>query len=131
LPARLDVYGTEGSAVIEGDRLQQMVLKNGHTVTAEDAARDAIAVAQGGTASVKDEATRRAAFGDRKPGWGDAHRAQLLDLIRAIRGGGEPLLDGHAARKPVEIVLAMYESARTGKPVRLSEVRDFKRTQRH
>jgi len=118
-PARIDIYGTEGSAIIEGDRLKQMVLKNGQTFTAEDAARDAVSVAQGGTASVKDEAARRAAFQDKKPGWGDAHRAQILDLIRAIRDDSQPLLDGPAARKPVEVVLALYESARNGMPVRI------------
>jgi predicted dehydrogenase len=122
LPARIDIYGTQGSAVIEGDRLKHMVLKDGQTFTAEDAARDAISVAQGGTASVKDEAARRAAFGDKKPGWGDAHRVQLLDLIRAIREDSQPLLDGLAARKPVEAVLAMYQSAITQRSVRVAEV---------
>lgn len=122
LPARIDIYGTEGSAIIEGDRLKQMVLKNGQTFTAEDAAKDAVAVAQGGTASVKDEATRRAAFGDKKAGWGDAHRAQILDLIRAIREDGQPLMDGPAARKPVGVVLAIYESSRTGRPVNVADM---------
>jgi UDP-N-acetyl-2-amino-2-deoxyglucuronate dehydrogenase len=122
LPARIDIYGTEGSAIIEGDRLKQMVLKNGQTFTAEDAAKDALAVAQGGTASVKDEAARRAAFKDKKAGWGDAHRAQLLDLIRAIREDSQPLMNGPAARKPVEIVLSFYESARTQKLVRVADV---------
>ena len=122
LPARIDIYGTEGSAIIEGDRLKQMVLKDGQTFTAEDAAKDAVAVAQGGTASVKDEATRRAAFGDKKAGWGDAHRAQILDLIRAIREDGRPLMDGPAARKPVGVVLAIYESSRTGRAVNVAEM---------
>lgn len=121
-PARIDIYGTEGSAIIEGDRLKQMVLKNGHTFTAEDAAKDAISVAQGGTASVKDEATRRAVFGDKKAGWGDAHRAQILDLIEAVREDSQPLLDGPAARKPVEVVLAIYQSARTQQMVKVADV---------
>lgn len=121
-PARIDIYGTEGSAIIEGDRLKQMTLKDGRTFTAEAAAHDAVSVAQGGTASVKDEAHRRAAFGDKKPGWGDAHRAQLIDLIKAIRTGGEPLMDGPAARKPVEVVLSIYESSRTGQMVKVEDV---------
>ena len=114
---RIDIYGTEGSAVIEGDRLKQMVLKNGEKYTSEQAAQDAVSVAQGGTASVKDEAAHRALNKENRPGWGDAHRAQLLDFIRAIREDEQPLIDGPAARKPVEIVLGLYESARTGKPV--------------
>jgi predicted dehydrogenase len=121
-PARIDIYGTEGSAIIEGDRLKQMTLKDGRTFTAEAAAHDAVSVAQGGTASVKDEAHRRAAFGDKKPGWGDAHRAQLIDLIKAIRTGDEPLMNGPAARKPVEVVLSIYESSRTGQMVKVEDV---------
>lgn len=116
-PVKISVYGTEGSAVIEGDRLKSMTLKNGETYTAESAAHDAVSVAQGGTASVKDEAALKALAKDKKPGWGDAHRAQILDFIRAIRTDSRPLIDGLAARKPVEVVLGVYESARTGKPV--------------
>ena len=121
-PARIEIYGTEGSAIIEGDRIKQMSFKNGETYTPEAAAHDAVSVAQGGTASVKDEATRRAAFGDKKAGWGDAHRAQILDLIYAIRNDTQPLMNGPAARKPVEVVLSIYESSRTGKMVNVADV---------
>ncbi|MGE5611980.1 MAG: Gfo/Idh/MocA family protein [Bacillota bacterium] len=116
-PVRIDIYGTEGSAIIEGDRLKAMVLKNGETYTAEQASRDAISVAQGGTASVKDETTQNALSKDKKPGWGDAHRAEILDFIHAIREDTQPLIDGPAARKPVEVILGLYESARTNRPV--------------
>lgn len=120
-PVRIDIYGTEGSAVIEGDRLKSMVLKNGETYTAEQASKDAISVAQGGTASVKDETTQNALSKDKKPGWGDAHRSQLLDFIQAIRQDTQPLIDGPSARKPVEVILGLYQSARTNKPVLLGE----------
>jgi predicted dehydrogenase len=121
-PARIEIFGTEGSAIIEGDRLKQMTFKNGETIAPEAAALDAVSVAQGGTASVKDEATRRAAFGDKKAGWGDAHRAQIVDLIDAIRNDTQPLMNGQAARKPVEVVLSIYESSRTGQMVRVAAV---------
>jgi predicted dehydrogenase len=122
LPARIDIYGTEGSAIIEGDRLKQMVLKDGRAYSSEEAAADAISVARGGTASVRDQAGRRALFGDKKPGWGDAHRAQILDLIRAIRQDTQPLMDGLAARKPVAIVLAAYASSRAQRPIRVEDL---------
>ena len=32
-------------------------------------------------------------------------------MIRAIREDGTPLVDGYAARQPVEIILSIYESA--------------------
>ena len=120
-PARIDIYGTEGSAVIEGDRLKAMTLKNGQSYIPEQAAHDAISVAQGGTASVKNEAATKAMAKDKKPGWGDAHRAQIIDFMRAIRADGQPLIDGPAGRKPVEVVLGVYESARTGRPVILGQ----------
>jgi UDP-N-acetyl-2-amino-2-deoxyglucuronate dehydrogenase len=45
------------------------------------------------------------------------HSRQFADMVDAIRSGGAPLLDGYGARHPVEIILAIYESARTGKEV--------------
>ena len=35
--------------------------------------------------------------------------------------GKKPLIDGRAARKPVEIVLGVYQSQRTGQPVVLNQ----------
>jgi UDP-N-acetyl-2-amino-2-deoxyglucuronate dehydrogenase len=41
----------------------------------------------------------------------------MADMIRAIRENGTPIVDGYAARHPVEIILSIYESARTHKEV--------------
>ena len=120
-PVRIDIYGTEGSAVIEGDRLKTMTLKNGQTFSTEEAAAHAVAVAQGGTASVKDEAAERNVAATQGSTWGDSHRAQFQNFIDAIRSNGKPLIDGRAARKPVEIGLAVYQSQRTGQPVQLNQ----------
>ncbi|MBC7784130.1 MAG: Gfo/Idh/MocA family oxidoreductase, partial [Burkholderiales bacterium] len=121
-PARLDIYGTEGSIIIEGDQLKLFRLKDGTQVTAEGASRHAVSVAKGGTASVKDEtATRLSAGAEKDPGavWGDAHREQLKDFIRAIHTNTQPLIHGAEGRRPLEIILAVYESSKTGKEVRL------------
>ncbi|MGN6533213.1 MAG: Gfo/Idh/MocA family oxidoreductase, partial [Ginsengibacter sp.] len=45
------------------------------------------------------------------------HQKQIEDLIQSIETGKEPLIDGWEGRKSVEIVLAIYESARSGKIV--------------
>jgi UDP-N-acetyl-2-amino-2-deoxyglucuronate dehydrogenase len=119
-PVRLEIYGTEGSAILEGDRLKQLTLKSGEAFAREEAAAHALSVARGGTASVKEEAaTRLTADASADPGavWGDAHRAQLEDFIRAIRTDGKPLIDGRAGRRPIEIVTGVYRSAQTGLPV--------------
>jgi len=47
------------------------------------------------------------------------HQKQMADLIRAIETGDEPLINGEEGRKSVEIVRAIYESARTGTRVKL------------
>jgi len=120
-PVRIDIYGTEGSAVIEGDRLKSMMLKNGQTYTTEEAAAHAVSVAQGGTASVKDQAAGRQASAKQGSTWGDSHRAQIQDFLKAVRTGGKPLIDGRAARKPVEIILGIYKSQKTGQPVVLGQ----------
>ena len=49
-----------------------------------------------------------------------SHTPQIADMMRAIRENGTPLVDGHAARRPVEIMLGIYESARTQQEVILS-----------
>ena len=117
LPVRIDIYGTDGSAIIEGDRLKSMMLKNGQTVTSEEAAAHAVSVAQGGTASVKEQASHRPADAKQGATWGDAHRAQFQNFFNAIRTNTQPLIDGLAARRPVEIVLSIYKSQRSGQAV--------------
>jgi hypothetical protein len=42
-------------------------------------------------------------------------------MIRAIWENSTPLVDGQAGRRPVDIILGIYESARTGKEVRLGQ----------
>jgi UDP-N-acetyl-2-amino-2-deoxyglucuronate dehydrogenase len=49
----------------------------------------------------------------------DNHREQIRDFLRAIETGGRPLVDGPEGRKAVEIIVALYRSAKTGAPVRL------------
>ena len=45
------------------------------------------------------------------------HAAQLADMVAAIREDRSPAVDGQEARKAVAIVLAVYRSAQSGKPV--------------
>ena len=47
------------------------------------------------------------------------HMEQLKDFIQAIRTGRQPLVDGEEGRKSVEIILAIYKSAWTGRRVAL------------
>ncbi|MEJ7769385.1 MAG: Gfo/Idh/MocA family oxidoreductase [Chitinophagaceae bacterium] len=47
------------------------------------------------------------------------HQRQIEDLIHSIASGSTPFIDAFEGRKSVEIVLAIYESARTGQSIRL------------
>lgn len=47
----------------------------------------------------------------------DLHTRQYRDFLDSINAGSSPLITPVEARKPVEIILAVYESSRTGRPV--------------
>lgn len=53
------------------------------------------------------------------PGYGASGRAAVRDLLDAIRGGREPVANGEALVRALEVVDAAYESTRTGRRVRL------------
>lgn len=49
----------------------------------------------------------------------DSHVAQIKDFIEAIRDNRKPLVDVYEAKKPIEIILAAYESSISGKKILL------------
>ncbi|MGW9405220.1 Gfo/Idh/MocA family protein [Arthrobacter sp. NPDC055585] len=48
------------------------------------------------------------------------HRAQIEDFTDAVRRGGPPAVTGRDGTNALRILLAVYESARTGQPVRFA-----------
>lgn len=52
--------------------------------------------------------------------FGDGYVILIDDLIRSVRENRDPLITGESARKAVDLVLAIYESARTGREVKLA-----------
>ena len=52
------------------------------------------------------------------------HTKQFKDVLRAIKTGKAPLIDGYEGRRSVEIILAIYASAQRGRPVDLPLRRD-------
>lgn len=51
--------------------------------------------------------------------YGNGHTSLYADIIDAIRYDRKPYVDAVAGRNALEIVLAVYQSAATGKPVKL------------
>ena len=132
-PVRLAVHGTNGTAIIEGDALQTFAIMGEKAVHGHPAAAHAVGIATGGTRSMgtastaipePTESTVDAPDSDGDfPGapakWGDSHRAQIADFVRCCRTGGTPLVDAVQGKAAVELILAVYESARSGQVVRL------------
>ncbi|MBC8135299.1 MAG: Gfo/Idh/MocA family oxidoreductase [Fibrella sp.] len=107
-PARIEIFGTDGAAIIEGDRLKVLQTKSGRREGGEESATHAAMVAKGGTAAARLETI-----------WGDSHRAQFENFIQSIRTGTRPMIDGQQGRRPLRLIEAMYRSARTGFMVNL------------
>jgi len=63
---------------------------------------------------------RAAAVG--KACYGISHGRQIADFVQAVADGRAPAVTGEDARHAVEVVLAVYESARTGRPVDVNGV---------
>ena len=104
---RLEVAGTEGSVVSVQDQLEAWHFAK---ETPEDTAireKYGAVVATGGGAS--DPAN--ISF--------EGHQRQFEDLIEAIKAGRAPAVGGAEAVKSVDVILGIYESARTGQPVEL------------
>jgi predicted dehydrogenase len=47
------------------------------------------------------------------------HARQFQDVVDAIKKNRAPAVDGHEGRRSIEIILAIYKSAETGKAVKL------------
>jgi predicted dehydrogenase len=54
--------------------------------------------------------------------YGNSHQRQIANFVDAVLAGRPPAVTGEDARHAVEIVLAVYESAKLGRPVELSTV---------
>ena len=100
--ARLDIYGSEGSVIVVNDRVAEWRLRSGEDCAVQD---DTASTFIGGTSSLDI--------------WHLAHRRQLADVINAITQDRAPLVSGEDAYRALQVVLAVYQSAREGKPIRL------------
>jgi predicted dehydrogenase len=111
LDASLRVFGTRGSAVIAGDELTFL-----HTSTGP---ATEIAMSGSGPEPDHNQVTEADRLLPEERDLGPAHRAQLRDFIASVTQGRPPRVSTASAREALALVLALYESANTGRPVRL------------
>jgi len=107
LSERLEVTGTGGTAIVEVGELKVRELKDEKGETTPYGGKLASAGGRDQAASSPADIAYR------------GHREQLADMIQAIESGRRPFIDGAEARKALEIIVAVYESARTGRDVAL------------
>lgn len=107
---RVEICGDKGSAVIEDDRLRFLHL-------ARDEQEAVGAYGKLGLGRQEEESIDVAGAADPTNIQSSTHAMQIADFISAIHEDRVPAIDGYAARHPVEIILGIYESARTKKEV--------------
>jgi UDP-N-acetyl-2-amino-2-deoxyglucuronate dehydrogenase len=110
-PQRLEITGTEGTVTIEDGRIVRRALAGDPDPKApQNPQRPAAVDVDADRSAAADPAALEAA----------SHAVQLADLLDAVDTGREPAVSGADGRAVLQIVLAVYESSRTGRPVRLS-----------
>lgn len=114
LTARLQVHGDRGSAIIDGDRLAYFHTAAGDGAAADDGADgDVNQVAAG----LLEPSAPNPSAGSDPAALSDAHAAQYRDFLDAIEAGRPPLVTTAQAARTLAVIHAIYDSARTGRPV--------------
>ncbi len=104
---RIEIHGSEGSAVLEEEDITMWEFAK--TTRSDAALRQRMA----GKTKTGGGAADPAAIGHH------GHTEQFKDVLKAIKSGGTPLIDGPEGRRSVEIILAIYKAAETGKAIPL------------
>lgn len=102
LPRRLEINGDKGTIVLEEDCIMNWAIE-GQPIPDD--------IKLGRTSS--GASSNPAAFGT------EGHIMQIGDMVEAVRNDRKPLVDQYEGRKPIEIIMSIYESSKTGFPVNL------------
>ena len=109
-PQRLEITGTKGTVTVEDGQIVRRAFGPGARPAAAAVAGSGAPAGLAGPAGVgSDPAALDVA----------SHAAQIADLLAAVDSGRQPAVSGQSARAALEIVCAVYESSRTGRPVRI------------
>ena len=112
--SRIQVHGDKGSAIIENDRLIYIHTSSGERGESFFGSRgqDANQVSQ-----YEQEGEDGPVAGSDPRMLSNAHHRQYENFFNALSGREEILVGPEEGRLAVAVILAIYESARTGKPV--------------
>lgn len=99
-PERLEIFGTEGSAILEAGKLTEWNIRGAesplqkHSNTFSSGSSDPNAIGF------------------------ELHAAQWADFLDAVEKSGQPKVDGVTSRKSLELIRAIYESSRQEQLIR-------------
>jgi predicted dehydrogenase/sugar phosphate isomerase/epimerase len=102
LPERLEISGTKGTAILEKSELIKWEIEGEERSEAGAYRKDATAAARD---PMRIDPT--------------AHQAQFRDFAEAVLDDRQPAIPGREGRRPLEIILAIYESGKSGREVSL------------
>jgi predicted dehydrogenase len=106
-PTALHLHGDRGTIILDDHGISKWAVAEDRNALAENDPEKCVDLSALSTVS------------DPKAMGRAGHQAQVDDLCEAILQDREPMVVGESARKAVELILAIYESARTGKEVML------------
>jgi len=98
---RFEIHGENGSIIFADSGFKQWTFLDGDETIPQ------VENSEGGGSDPK-------AISDK------GHYAFVEDIIQAVREDQDPLVPGEEARKAVDLILAIYESSRTGKEVKVN-----------
>jgi predicted dehydrogenase len=96
-PRRLEISGTQGTVILEQDRILSADLRTGSTGNGEGIAPD------------NNQSASSAVVSDIR-----GHQALFEDFLRAIEQNGTPVCDGREGRRSIALVEAIYRAAKSG-----------------
>ncbi|SIN65542.1 Gfo/Idh/MocA family protein [Algoriphagus halophilus] len=98
-PERVEIFGTKGSAILEGGKIIAWNIKG------EEASE------------IKGDAVSGSGSSDPNAIGYQLHLQQWELFLKDIKNNSTPTVDGKTARKSVELIRAMYQSSKTGQKV--------------
>lgn len=107
LPARLAVHGDRGVVIMDDEKITRFETIDGGAMAPSTGSGRGPSAGSGGGPST----------GSGLNEIDTAHRDQYADFLQAVRDHREPYVTIADGRLSLQVVLAIYESARTGRPV--------------
>lgn len=105
---RVEITGSEGTVILESGRMLVRALKDEQGEARDYGSKLRLTGGQDAAGASDPAAIPHV-----------SHRRQLADFLDAIENDREPLVTGEEARQTLELILAVYESARSDREIEL------------